>query len=146
MSRSTCPKSTSNSTQRWQKNRFTNQRRTEGLAERQIKNIGRSHLDHVAAAVVGRELFSPRCRWFVAVATFVVLCAWNIIRYVDGPLVPIKCLVDADSQRCNLREHCSLMPMWQQAGDALSDVYGSFSLETLAEQDKNSDRTLNYVI
>lgn len=74
------------------------------------------------------------------------ITAADIIRYVDGPLVPIKCLVDADSRHCNLREHCSLMPMWQQAADALSDVYGGFSLETLAEQDKNSDRTLNYVI
>jgi Rrf2 family protein len=54
-----------------------------------------------------------------------------IIETFDGPLSPVDCELCGGSKRCSLRDECRLAGMWEVAGKALADVFGSVTLADL---------------
>ena len=61
----------------------------------------------------------------------------QIIRYIDGPIAPVQCVVDLNSVNCPLQERCVLLDMWTQAAQAVSDVYDGVTFQDLLEKQKN---------
>lgn len=66
------------------------------------------------------------------------LSVGQIIRFVDGPFDPVKC-VGEGNKPCPLKNRCSLIEVWQQAKAAVEQVYDSATFADLAEKERRFD-------
>jgi Rrf2 family protein len=69
----------------------------------------------------------------------------DIVRFVDGPLDPVECVVGRRHQTCPQRERCPLPEVWSQAREAVEGVYDSANFEDLVRRTKSAS-TPNYSI
>jgi len=60
------------------------------------------------------------------------LTVGDIIRFVEGPIAPVKCLVGEPD--CALKDNCLFMGFWQRAASALENVYNSTTFQDLVEE------------
>ncbi|MGE5296875.1 MAG: RrF2 family transcriptional regulator [Solirubrobacterales bacterium] len=60
----------------------------------------------------------------------------EIIRMVEGPLDPVKCIGDRNNSFCPLKESCALVHLWSRAKAAVEAVYDSASFRDLVEEEK----------
>ena len=60
----------------------------------------------------------------------------EIIRLVEGPLDPVKCIGDKNSPCCPLKSNCSLIHLWNRAKAAVEAVYDGTSFRDLVEEEK----------
>ncbi len=63
------------------------------------------------------------------------LTAWDIIKFIDGPLTPVKCITDNSPDKCRQYGHCAFLGMWQESQNALADVYKSYTLAKLVKNE-----------
>ena len=73
------------------------------------------------------------------------LSVGEIIRFIDGPLAPVRCLNDADDD-CPLHGRCAFMGLWQRAADAMAGVYDSTTLQDLLDEQDADSLAPNYCI
>jgi Rrf2 family protein len=59
----------------------------------------------------------------------------EIIQYVEGPLVPVECMIGKAAKECTLHGNCAFIGMWERATKAVSDVYNQISLQDLLDED-----------
>jgi Rrf2 family protein len=70
----------------------------------------------------------------------------EIIRFIEGPLVPVACLADK-TENCAMNKACAFIDMWKQAAMAVSSVYDQTSFQDLIDRDsKNSTACITYAI
>jgi Rrf2 family protein len=72
----------------------------------------------------------------------------EIIRFVQGPIVPVACMTDEGDGRCSLRGTCVFMPMWRKVADAITEIYDGTTFQDLVEQEAQgaSDYIPSYTI
>jgi Rrf2 family protein len=72
----------------------------------------------------------------------------DVIRFVDGPISPVKCIQDADHSNCPLDGDCVFMGVWTRVQNAMSDIYDQTTMADLvAEYRAKSSRFVpNFVI
>lgn len=72
----------------------------------------------------------------------------QIIRLVDGPLDPVKCIGDSNTPCCGLKQGCSLIHLWNRAKAALEDIYDNTTFADLVEEDRRLSQSmeLDYTI
>jgi Rrf2 family transcriptional regulator, cysteine metabolism repressor len=72
----------------------------------------------------------------------------EIIRFVEGPLVPVPCLTDKLDIPCAMDKSCAFIDMWKQAATAVSSVYDQTSFQDLVDRDPKNSTTacLTYAI
>jgi len=63
-----------------------------------------------------------------------VLKAGDIIRFVEGPITPVQCIVDDTDSDCALQENCVFKDFWERAKAAVEKVYDSTTFQDLVEQ------------
>jgi Rrf2 family cysteine metabolism transcriptional repressor len=66
----------------------------------------------------------------------------EIIRLVEGPLDPVKCMADTNSLSCPLKERCVLIHLWSRAKAAVEQVYDDASFRDLVEEEKKLSRSM----
>ncbi|MDY7009726.1 MAG: Rrf2 family transcriptional regulator [Planctomycetota bacterium] len=59
--------------------------------------------------------------------------AGEIIRFIDGPFEPVRCVGDRREGDCPLYAKCAFMDMWTRARDAVADVYDSTTFQDLID-------------
>jgi Rrf2 family protein len=74
------------------------------------------------------------------------LTVGEIIRFMDGPLSPVKCIGPAKRHDCELQGRCAFAQLWERARDAVAEVYDQTSFQDLMEDDRSSNYTPDYVI
>jgi Rrf2 family cysteine metabolism transcriptional repressor len=72
----------------------------------------------------------------------------EIIRLVEGPLDPVKCIGDRNGPCCPLKNDCSLFHLWTRAKEAVEAVYDNASFQELVDEEKELSRAaiLDYCI
>lgn len=55
----------------------------------------------------------------------------KVMRFVDGPVAPVKCVAGDQEADCPLRPNCAFMGMWSDARDAVARVYDGTTLQDL---------------
>jgi len=72
----------------------------------------------------------------------------RVIRLIEGPLDPVRCVGDQNTKCCPLRDKCSLIQLWDKAREAVEKVYDSANFQELVERERDLDRqnTLDYCI
>jgi len=57
----------------------------------------------------------------------------EIIRFIQGPLLPVQCMFSEHRGQCPLEGKCPYLPMWQRAHQALTQVYDTTTFADLLE-------------
>jgi Rrf2 family transcriptional regulator, cysteine metabolism repressor len=72
----------------------------------------------------------------------------EVIRLIEGPLDPVRCIGDKGSATCPLKESCSLIRLWSRAKAAVEQVYDNTTFRDLVEEEKelNSSAVIDYSI
>jgi Rrf2 family transcriptional regulator, cysteine metabolism repressor len=72
----------------------------------------------------------------------------DIIRFIEGPISPVKCIVQEDEAGCTLRADCMFQSFWQRAKEAVEKVYDSTTFHDLVQEAESRTRTkcANYSI
>ena len=55
----------------------------------------------------------------------------EVIRIVDGPLMPVKCSTVDDSTTCELIPTCAIHPVWEDVREAISTIVDNITFEDL---------------
>ena len=58
----------------------------------------------------------------------------QIIRFIEGPIAPVKCVAGDQSSDCPLRGRCAFLDLWERAEHAVAEVYDSTTLQDLIDQ------------
>ncbi len=72
----------------------------------------------------------------------------EVIRLVEGPLDPVKCIGDHNGPCCPIKDSCSLFGLWTRAKEAVEEVYDNANFRDLVDQERKLDRStvLDYCI
>jgi Rrf2 family protein len=62
------------------------------------------------------------------------LTVGDVIRFVEGPISPVKCIIGGEETGCSLRDNCLFMGFWQRAKEALEQVYDSTTFQNLVDE------------
>ncbi|MFW6133346.1 MAG: RrF2 family transcriptional regulator, partial [Planctomycetota bacterium] len=57
----------------------------------------------------------------------------EVIRFMEGPLAPVRCVAARGEDNCPLRGQCAFADVWQRAEQAVADVYDSTSFKDLLD-------------
>jgi Rrf2 family transcriptional regulator, cysteine metabolism repressor len=60
----------------------------------------------------------------------------DVIRAVDGPLTPVKCVAGRSDESCRLKSRCAFMGVWQKAQKAMEEVYDNTTLQNLIDDER----------
>ncbi len=63
------------------------------------------------------------------------LVVGDIIRFIDGPLTPVRCLGEDKGESCVLKGECAFMGMWNRARNAVAGVYDETTFQDLLEEE-----------
>jgi Rrf2 family protein len=58
----------------------------------------------------------------------------QVIRFMEGPLTPVRCVAGQSAQRCPLEGQCVFLDVWQRAEQAVADVYDSTTFIDLVQR------------
>ncbi len=72
------------------------------------------------------------------------LTVGEVIRFVDGPVAPAKCITETGRADCRLSAGCAFIGMWSRARDALNDVFDNTTFQDLLDEDPSA--AANYCI
>ena len=64
------------------------------------------------------------------------ISAGDIIRFIDGPIAPTKCVAANPEADCPLYGGCPFMSLWARARDAVTAVYDQTSLQDLLDEEQ----------
>ena len=72
----------------------------------------------------------------------------EIIRFVDGPVAPVRCVGGSGRADCPLYEGCAFMGMWSRARDAVNEVFDNTTFQDLIDEGLSAGRrqSANYCI
>lgn len=60
----------------------------------------------------------------------------EIIRFVQGPIVPVHCMFAEHHGDCPLEGDCPYLPMWERAEEALKSVYDTTTFADLLADER----------
>ena len=63
----------------------------------------------------------------------------QVIRVIEGPLEPVQCTGAEGGSCCPLGEGCALIEVWNQAKEAVENVYDSITFQDLADREREAN-------
>lgn len=76
------------------------------------------------------------------------LSVGEVIRFIDGPLAPVKCMAGTGGRHCEGQERCPFATLWDRAESYLSELYDTTSLQDVVDEHAaaNTPYMANYAI
>jgi Rrf2 family cysteine metabolism transcriptional repressor len=68
----------------------------------------------------------------------------EVIRFVEGPIGPVACVLTDDEGNCPLRGECVFLSMWRKVQKATADIYRNTTFQDLLD-DEDARRRGPYV-
>jgi Rrf2 family cysteine metabolism transcriptional repressor len=68
------------------------------------------------------------------------LTVGQVLRFVEGPLSPVECMVDGKKVPCSMYGHCAFRSLWKRAEKALEEVYDGTTFEELVKEEASDCR------
>lgn len=62
----------------------------------------------------------------------------EVVRAIDGPLMPLKCLDNVVSDFCAFDGNCTFKPIWRDVSDAIAGVVDNITFEDICARLMNS--------
>jgi len=60
----------------------------------------------------------------------------TIIRFIDGPVAPVRCVAGHEGTDCPLYGSCAFIGLWSRARDAVAEVYDETTFQDLVDQEQ----------
>ena len=60
----------------------------------------------------------------------------QIIRFIDGPTAPVRCVDDPSGAGCSLHGRCVFVGLWLRVRDAIDEVYDGTTIADLVAQEQ----------
>lgn len=70
---------------------------------------------------------------YVLVRSADQLTIGEVMRFMQGPMNPVGCILGNSRDKCPLFGKCVFLPMWKRAADALSGVYDTTTFQDLVD-------------
>lgn len=64
------------------------------------------------------------------------LTVGDVMRFMQGPVGPVECLIDGSKGKCSFYGKCVFLPMWEKVQKAISDVYDNTTFQDLVYQER----------
>lgn len=64
----------------------------------------------------------------------------EVIRFVDGPIAPVKCVQDGEHSECLLGDDCVFMNVWKSVQRTTSEIYDRTTMADLVEEQRARTR------
>ena len=80
---------------------------------------------------------------YVLVVSPETLSVGEVIRFIDGPLSPVKCMGSSGGRHCPGEARCPFASLWDRAESYLSEVYDTTSLQDVV--DEHAAATTHYL-
>jgi Rrf2 family protein len=64
----------------------------------------------------------------------------EVIRFIEGPLAPVRCIAGLHGKDCALRGKCAFSGLWERAEQAVSGVYDATTFQDLVEEERAAER------
>ena len=77
---------------------------------------------------------------YVLVRSASELSVGDVIRFVQGPVGPVDCLIQDPTQKCPLYGDCVFLAMWQEVADAIAEVYDRTTFQELVDKEARMHR------
>ena len=61
------------------------------------------------------------------------LSVGEVIRFIDGPLAPVKCMAGSGGHHCEKKNRCPFASLWDRAESYLSELYDTTSLQDIVD-------------
>jgi len=61
------------------------------------------------------------------------LSVGEVMRFVQGPIGPVDCMLESAKDKCPLYGNCVFLPMWERARVAMSGVYDTTTFQDLVD-------------
>ncbi len=76
------------------------------------------------------------------------LTVGDVVRFIQGPIGPVECVVDSSRGDCPLYGNCAFLSMWEKVQKAISDVYDNTTFQDLVDQEgrDGGKRAIRYSI
>lgn len=71
-----------------------------------------------------------------------LLSVGEVIRFIDGPFAPVKCMAGTGGRHCMEVHRCPFAKLWDRAESYLSELYDTTSLQDIV--DDHAAATLPY--
>jgi Rrf2 family transcriptional regulator, cysteine metabolism repressor len=68
------------------------------------------------------------------------LTVGQVLRFVEGPLSPVECMMDGKKVPCSMYGHCAFRSLWKRAEKALEEIYDGTTFEELVVEEANDCR------
>ncbi len=62
------------------------------------------------------------------------LSVGEVIRFIDGPLSPVKCMAGTAGRHCPTNSRCPFATLWDRAESYLSELYDTTSLQAIVDE------------
>lgn len=59
----------------------------------------------------------------------------DVLRFVQGPLVPVECLSEKAGETCSLSGNCVFVSLWQEVQQAVTAIYDGRTFQDLADME-----------
>lgn len=71
-----------------------------------------------------------------------------IIRFIEGPLSPVACIVENGESDCSLQGHCDFAGFWERVREALEKLYDGTTFQDLLKeaQTRSEHEVVNFTI
>ncbi|MBI4830862.1 MAG: Rrf2 family transcriptional regulator [Candidatus Lindowbacteria bacterium] len=58
----------------------------------------------------------------------------EVVRLVDGPILPLKCTVEDESATCERKPICGFHPIWETVRGSISDIIDNLTYEEICKR------------
>ena len=69
----------------------------------------------------------------------------EVLRVLEGPLAPVRCIVEKEDKRCGRWNKCVTKFIWAEIKDKIEEAVDSITLKTLVEIYKKKDAEKGYM-
>ena len=63
----------------------------------------------------------------------------DVIRALEGPIAPVECVIDDDTDYCHRADSCITRGIWAKVRDSINKVVDSITLADLCNDEKNGN-------
>jgi len=68
----------------------------------------------------------------------------NVMRFMQGSFDPVNCVAGGSQDRCPLYGDCVFLSMWEEVGNAISNVYDNTSFQDLIDNERQKKETFSF--
>jgi Rrf2 family protein len=64
----------------------------------------------------------------------------EVVRLVDGPILPLKCTMDDESATCERKPICGFHPIWESVKDSISEIIDNLTYEDICKKTREKEQ------